>query len=677
MSSGKLRRGFRAWRRLPAFGPKRRLAHALAKRADLARDQGQFEVAALLYEQMLLLAPGRVGIHVQCGHMFKEAGDLASAELHYGRAQALTPDDPDLALQLGHFYKVARRKNAAEEAYRRALALRPGWAEALKELEALNYTPVEPSDAPIEGAGHLDLVPEIAPTRRSKRPIAPAESLAMRRLGTRRERSRWGVMTALRGIEAVRGVCLAKSPVNEVQILLDREVIHTARPVFCKAPEGQQGKYVFNEWVDFSLCAEGRREIEVRCVCADGSTLFHRQHVLIAAPLTPVEQQESDAAVALPAGGDGSTEERVNALPSTVRPARRQLFPNGLHRVLVMRTDQLGDMVSSIPALRRLRELLPHAHLTGLLTNANADLARTLGLFDEIIIVDFPEDWEERKRVMPFARQEALKQQLAQHHFDLAIDLAESSVSRPLLLLSGAPFLYGFHDNDWPWLTAGFVGNAHDAKNYAEIAPPSAKVLALIERLGTLLDSGAEVIRRDDLDRGMLERFSIGADTRYAVLHDGARIAFSHWPHYLELAELLVRHTGLKVILLSESHVDVAELPPALQDANRFLAVEGRLPFDAFDALLSFADLFVGNDSGPKHLASLRGVPVVSLHSARVNWNEWGQELTGTIISRRVPCAGCAIFHDADECGKEFACVRLIKVSEVFEAATALLTDHG
>jgi ADP-heptose:LPS heptosyltransferase len=116
-----------------------------------------------------------------------------------------------------------------------------------------------------------------------------------------------------------------------------------------------------------------------------------------------------------------------------------------------------------------------------------------------------------------------------------------------------------------------------------------------------------------------------------------------------------------------------ATLPANLSSSDRFHLIDERLPFDTFDALLSFCAVFVGNDSGPKHLAALRGSQVVSIHSARINWNEWGQELTGSIISRKLPCAGCTIFHDSDECGKQFACIVDISVEEVFAAMAPLL----
>ena len=66
-------------------------------------------------------------------------------------------------------------------------------------------------------------------------------------------------------------------------------------------------------------------------------------------------------------------------------------------------------------------------------------------------------------------------------------------------------------------------------------------------------------------------------------------------------------------------------------------------------------------------MASLRGAPVVSIHSSRINWSEWGQEQTGVIISRKVPCAGCTIYHDPEDCGKDYACMN-IGLEDVYAA---------
>jgi len=53
-----------------------------------------------------------------------------------------------------------------------------------------------------------------------------------------------------------------------------------------------------------------------------------------------------------------------------------------------------------------------------------------------------------------------------------------------------------------------------------------------------------------------------------------------------------------------------------------------------------------------------------------------GQELSGVIISRKVPCAGCGIDYDVDECGKDYACIVKISPEEVFDTVIALLSDR-
>jgi Tfp pilus assembly protein PilF len=109
----------------------------LIRDADAARDAKKYHKAALSYERALRLEPDNAAIHVQCGHMFNEAGDLIRAEHHYNQAKRLTPNDPDLALQFGHFYKVAGRPQETEVAYWRAIDLAPDWPEPAIQLADL------------------------------------------------------------------------------------------------------------------------------------------------------------------------------------------------------------------------------------------------------------------------------------------------------------------------------------------------------------------------------------------------------------------------------------------------------------------------------------------------------------------------------------------------------------
>ncbi|MBV8890319.1 MAG: tetratricopeptide repeat protein [Alphaproteobacteria bacterium] len=668
----------------------------LLRRADAARDARKHRAAAQWYESALQLAPKDAALHIQRGHMLKEAGDLSGAERHYVRAQQLTPHDPDLALQFGHFYKVAGRLAEAEMSFRKALELDPDWPEPARELSELYRHGWRkrgvPGDDAADGRGRtsafpgfdtLDrtgwdglslkawLVPEVAPCAPEGLLHEHNEEVAIRWLG-RRERTPWGVRGTLRGIDALRGFCVSATPIVSWHADLNGLRFHRAGALKgyhlkYENRDRTKKKYVFNLWYDFSQFREGLYNLELQFVNEAGATRTHHQQIVIGAPLSEQQYPHSDRLVSISAGDDRPLDEQINSRASMIRPAAAGRSVASPRAVLVQRVDQLGDLVVSIPALRRLRQLLPETRLVGLLSLANADLGRTLNLFDEVIAIDFPDDEWERRRVMPIDQQIKLRRRLAPFRFDIAIDLSEADVSRPLLQLSGAPFLVGFCDGRSPWLSATYEAYVSDPINDLEEIPTSTKILGMVEWFGTLLHSHSQIVRRADLDRDRLVPYGLACDDRFVVLHTGARLKFSQWPYYDRLSSMLLDQTELKVVMMTDDPNRRSELPDELLASERFQLLDQRLPFDDFDALLSFCTVYVGNDTGPSHLASLRGANVVNVFLARHNWNEWGHENRGYIISRRVPCAGCNVHHDPEECGKDFACLVNISVREVFE----------
>jgi ADP-heptose:LPS heptosyltransferase len=155
----------------------------------------------------------------------------------------------------------------------------------------------------------------------------------------------------------------------------------------------------------------------------------------------------------------------------------------------------------------------------------------------------------------------------------------------------------------------------------------------------------------------------------HVVLHLGARHAINRWPteHFEALCQRLLAETPWQVVLFAD-----AESPALAKLAGERVRVFGMVEPALFDAVLSSARAMVGNDSGPKHLAAARGVPVVSIHVDRLNWNEWGQDGSGAIVSKRMPCTGCGL-NDIALCGRDAVCVRSITVDEVFGALSAYL----
>ena len=669
-------------------------ARLLIAHADGARDDRRFRDAAALYAEALRIEPDNGPIHVQAGHMFKEAGVFDSAEEHYRAATRLMPRDGDLALQLGHFYKVAGRPHEAEDAYRRAVELDPASQAARDELALTRATNINIRVADLgrgtvaeqRRTGVFDhLAPELLPAKPVELLHRNGESIHIRRLGIIERSPRWGDRSTLRGVQAIRGFCLSADPIVELQILLNGQVIHRgptrSHPLYNEVENFELRKYVFNVWLDFSAYPPGPYSVELRfrdeadTLDPVGGRRSHRETVLIDSPRESARFEGADSWTPSTDPADPRTvEEQVNARATNISRARRSILGGPVKSVLILRTDQLGDAVVSLPALKRLRELFPQAKLVALVTSANADLMRTFGILDEVITIPFPDEKEiQRKRVMTVEDQEALRRQLAPYEFDVALDLAPALASRPLLLLSGAKFLAGMRDKTWPYLDMGFDFNTYDMDARSDLLPASGKPLAFIEALGILFAREAEVVRRPDLERSRLTAYGLAETDRYVVLHTGARVVFSRWPHYNEIAARILANTDAKVVMLSEDRTLRSKLPSSLMNDPRFQIIDTKIPFDDFDALLSFCNVFVGNDSGPKHLASLRGANVISLHTARINWGEWGQEHSGVVLHRSVPCAGCHVYNDPEECGKDIVCVTSISVDEVWNPVLAYL----
>ena len=105
--------------------------------ADRARDNRQFAQAAALYLEYLNEKPDDAAIHIQCGHMLKESGNLEQAATHYEAARLITPNDADLHLQIGHLCKLSGDYNGAVNAYSTAVHLDPESTDTAEHLKIM------------------------------------------------------------------------------------------------------------------------------------------------------------------------------------------------------------------------------------------------------------------------------------------------------------------------------------------------------------------------------------------------------------------------------------------------------------------------------------------------------------------------------------------------------------
>ncbi|MBI3696189.1 MAG: glycosyltransferase family 9 protein [Acidobacteria bacterium] len=107
----------------------------------------------------------------------------------------------------------------------------------------------------------------------------------------------------------------------------------------------------------------------------------------------------------------------------------------------------------------------------------------------------------------------------------------------------------------------------------------------------------------------------------YAVLHAAASDITKQWPaaRFAELARRLRREQGLEPLLLAGPGED--GLLAGMKEFTTF----DNLSLGEMMALLKGAELFVGNDSGPAHVAAAFGVPCVAIFGSSDSrvWYPW------------------------------------------------------
>ncbi|MFE0757512.1 glycosyltransferase family 9 protein [Inquilinus sp. NPDC058860] len=524
-----------------------------------------------------------------------------------------------------------------------------------------------------DGVRVVDLAPEIATEFLPQQSGEAREGIDLIQVGwqTKRGPGLGETRPLLRRHDFVRVRTAFREPIVRLRARIDGRTVGTTTGVMLQSgsPRNQLRHSMFNCWIDLSEVSEGLHELQLYFEEAGGGYRTYEQKVWVDPSPPSREALASTATVDL--SGDnrpGSLEERISRQPSAVFKGARQLLEPP-RRILVMRVDQLGDLITSLPAMLRLRDCFPEAELSCLVSPNYVSVVQELGIFAEIFTLDFPYEQSVAKRHVTLARQAELRRQLGSRGFDIAIDLCFGHMSRPLLRLAQARFTVGFWPQEFPWLDFGMDVRSRDVGTGRYRLPQQAVCTMLIDGLASLARHTAVQQPQRESDWSVLQQFGIVRGTPFIVVHTGGRTRSRKWPipHFVALAQMIVERTGSRVLVIADDPADFDDAGRRRLAHDGVHLIEHRLPFAVLDTLLSVCTLFVGNDSGPKHLAAFRGTPVVSIHGGPINWGEWGQDGVGRIVVHRVPCSGCGI-ELVEECGKGLACLDSITPETVFGA---------
>ena len=378
-------------------------------------------------------------------------------------------------------------------------------------------------------------------------------------------------------------------------------------------------------------------------------------------------------------------------------------------KLLVVKLADLGDVLTVTPALRALRQGLPTAHITAMVTPKTHPVVEGSPLVDQVLtfdkfIYDVPIQSLRRMalrtgwHLLEQLRREGYQALALMHH----LTTCWGTVKYALLTCATKARIRAGLDNGHGWFLTQRVadkgfGGQHEVAYWLEVA----------KLLGGRIDDPLMTIPLSPGDETAAERCLSGIARRPLVaLHPGSG-GYSRarrWPlsGFQVVANALSADYKAQVVLVGgpEEQELAQQIVAGLREPPVNLV--GQTTLRQLGAILQRCDLFVGNDNGLMHLAAAVGTPVVAIFGPS-NADAWGPwygcwrpkplegtkdirlvpDLTGSIkgavVQHPLPCSPC--LYTGRRLGNRFGCQELtclqsLSPHSVLLAARTLLEFH-
>lgn len=333
-------------------------------------------------------------------------------------------------------------------------------------------------------------------------------------------------------------------------------------------------------------------------------------------------------------------------------------------RILLVRTDKIGDVALTTPAIAALRKKLPKAKIIGLVSPMAAEIYRLNPHLDSHIVLD-PLQYS---GFLGFWR---LVRRLRREKFDAAVVFQTRTRVGFALSLSGIRYRIGPYSKWWSWLCY----NMGRRQNRSAVEMHEADYnIQLLKEFGiTVADTWEKThLNVDEESRRLATRFFVekGLSPKHktVAIHPGMAGSALNWPesHYVALAKRLIRRYNVIITggpgegaLVDRVCEGIARQQSYAPDQPVFTKYVGERGLADTIAILNQCDGMVAPSTGPMHLAVALGKKVVSVFppikvQSAVRWGPYGVPM-GTNLGIAPGDKTSVLVPDVN-CGEDFRC---------------------
>lgn len=353
----------------------------------------------------------------------------------------------------------------------------------------------------------------------------------------------------------------------------------------------------------------------------------------------------------------------------------------GIQRILIIKLDELGDLMMAWPLVHAIKASLPGAELT-LLVNRSV-LGITEGMAGiRILGVDVGGIQILRPFVLPFRHYRFFRKHLQGQQFDVCLlprRDADDVGATILAYYAGANRRISFTEKSTR--RKAIINRSYDSLLTDAVPPPPVQHeissnLSLMATIGLSPAWPAQQFPISQTAAHVAEKFLPVSDVTYvAICPTSGHSTLKQWgvEQFAVLASRLIS-SGISVVLIGAP--PESEMGAFIQSASggKCLDFIGKTSLSQMAGLLAKCSAFVGNDAGPMHVASALGVPAIGIFGSSCHhqfgpWAPWR-----AAIAREIHCSPCRK-HEKNRCDfciyGQPVCLHQITPDEVLEAVQA------
>jgi len=352
-----------------------------------------------------------------------------------------------------------------------------------------------------------------------------------------------------------------------------------------------------------------------------------------------------------------------------------------IHRILIVRLSAVGDVIRTLPAVKALKEDYPSSSITWVAEEPSRRLLESQPEIDEVLL--FPRKrWAEGMKSArgiwrTIGEVRGFVSDLRSRKFDVALDFHGILKSGLISFFSGSPNRIGFDRRSSK--EGNFLFSNAKVRLGEERMSRFQRNFSLLRGMGLEVKGFHPSLHIPPQDREYVESFfnKISTPVRRPLIaiHPGTspKTIYKRWmpDRYAQLADRLVSELRATVVFtwgpdelewVEDMRREMKE-PSILGPRTESLTELGEV--------FRRCDLYIGGDTGPMHIASLTGTPVVVIYGPTdpiVN-EPLGRHKK---VSKEVGCNPCR----KRSC-KELTCLKIVSVDDVLKAAKEILSVNA